>query len=225
PMTREEQEKARAAGMSVNYHGDPGCARNYSDLTLPSHRNTSFWIDRLPWNVTESEMFSAIRGCGRIDVLHINRGKAIDPSFNDGAAARLIFFTEQGAANCWARYGSEKNPGAFKVRGVAARVCRDRLKTPEHPDAGTPASRCIRMTGSKDEITAEAVIKWLRETIVFQLDEVVYHKTPDANMVSFTLRFARFSGQANLAYQALRRADHFRRLSSFQFWFDHDPCE
>ncbi|KAM7195539.1 hypothetical protein V8F20_007435 [Naviculisporaceae sp. PSN 640] len=221
-MTEKEKELAESTGMSKNYKGDPSAMRNFSVIWLPDELNTSFWILFLPPDVTHKEIFALIRNCGRVDVLHLNRERVEE--FGK-AAAKLVMMTTQGARNIWTLYGPGPNSRRITIRGFTAEVRRNRTRVPQHPDAACPVSRCLKATGPRLFVEETCLLNWLRRStsIYFDLDEVVKHPNVDEDTTSLTIRFARYTGQADRVFEAFTTS-FFTRWPSFQVSFDHDPC-
>ncbi|KAM7184790.1 hypothetical protein V8F33_012789, partial [Rhypophila sp. PSN 637] len=217
-MTEEERSLARQTDMSPNYKGDPAIFKHYSVPELPEEENCAFWLSRFPKDVRVNEITEAIRDCGRIWALHINREGIPE---HGQAGAKLVFFTRRGAARFWSRY---KVNGPFVVRGHWILVVRNRFKTPENMDTPAVRTRCIRVHGPPHLVNSDRLLAFFTGKLEWELDEIINHPSDDVFAV-VDIRFAAYRGQAHLAVKALLSHERYTREVTFGVMYRPNPCD
>ncbi|KAM7213720.1 hypothetical protein V8F06_010919, partial [Rhypophila decipiens] len=207
-----------ASGMSPNYQGDPRNLHNHSANHLDDSQNCSFWLEKLPCNVTVHEILRAIADFGRVYALHINRGMI--GSKYDHAGAKLVFFDCASAQRFFVKH--DILLGSFVVRGAVITVKRNRIKTPEQSGLSHCRTRCLLVDGPTDLVNPGALLTFLRGKLEFELDRVVIHRIHPAGRIE--IRFSSYRGQAASAFKALCMSQKHTHSSGFKVTFTQDPC-
>lgn len=205
--------------FSPKYQGDIFLPANQSE-NIPQEWNCSLFIVNLPPNVTTHELIAAIHRLGplgRIFAIHIN---APEPQRNHhGCAAKVVFFRRSVAFQFFGL--CELN--GFLVKGFAARVMWNRIKTSEKPHlAGSDASRVLLIGGPPSEVNAEALTHFFQQKLQFQIDSIITHVggVPGKEDAVVEYRFGSFRCQSQAAKMALAREKPYIRC-----FFAKDPLE
>ncbi|KAM7184787.1 hypothetical protein V8F33_012786 [Rhypophila sp. PSN 637] len=215
PTVAEEQLR-RYSGMSANYKGDPSNIHNHSAVGLPDHKNCSFWMNGLPADVSVAEILGAIKDCGRVWALHINREEARTKYTHAGA--KLVFFTEADATRFYVRHVM----GPFVVRNRLIRVVRNRIKVQEQTQKEKYETRCLRVSGPAHLVNKNILLWYLGAQIIFETEDIIVHRKHPVGCVE--LRFAAYRGQAYPARKALLQWDEFVQAGG-KVIYVRDPCD
>ncbi|KAM7195545.1 hypothetical protein V8F20_007441 [Naviculisporaceae sp. PSN 640] len=211
--------------MSPNYRGDPATIANYNQIDLPDRLNCSFWISKLPVDVTLREILEPIRGCGRVYAIHINQGEAHRVGH---AACKLVFMDVEGATNFYVAFVV---PQALVVREQKAFICRNRNKVAEQLELKTkPNSRCLEATGPEELVNTKFLFDYFDRKFVYEIDEVVNQTIPQAGRkrknrnATLEIRFGSYRAQAVFAFKILRESPVFKN-AGVKVKYVKDPCE
>jgi hypothetical protein len=219
---RAHPRRLRKLGVSLNYRGDPNVPENLS-ADIPDDENCSFWIRRLPANITVSTLLAAIRGIGRVYCTVIT-----PPSPEQGwhlAAAKLVFFEEAAARRFWDRYGRDgQQQLPFVIGGLKAIVERNRTKVAES-DYPQDRTRVLCVSGPEALVDVDALLREFEANFVFQMDDFLvtaetqhtFNGPLRIRRVEF--RFGSFRCQAQSAYRLLYRRQ------GISIRYGRDPCD
>ncbi|KAK4211876.1 hypothetical protein QBC37DRAFT_375626 [Rhypophila decipiens] len=214
PTVAEEQLR-QYSGMSANYKGDPYNIYNHSVVGLPDHLNCSFFMDRLPANVSVAEILGAIKDIGRVFALHINRGE-VGKKYTH-AGAKLVFFTVADASRFYARHVM----GPFVVRDCLVRVRRNWTKVQEQQGLAKWMTRCLKVTGPANLVNKNNLLTNLGAKITFETEDIIVHQNR-RRFGCVELRFAAHRGQAHLARKELLQ--EFAQ-AGVKVDYARDPCD
>lgn len=120
---------------------------------------------------------------------------------------RLIMQVEDGILN---RDGFEPE----------AKLISNWFKMPVHPSSHH--SRVLLVQGDPTYVTQGSIVGFLRETLEFELDEVIVTR-PHPDVAGLEIRFVSYQSQAELAYEKLNANRH--KLGVHVAEFGRDPCD
>ncbi|KAM7184795.1 hypothetical protein V8F33_012794 [Rhypophila sp. PSN 637] len=205
-----------ATNMSPNYHGDPGNIYNYSNVDLPDAENCSFWMERLPPDVTLTEILANIRHCGRIYAIHVNREQV--PRFGH-AGRKLAFFDRASAHRFWVQYVLHQG---FFIRGYQAYIRRNRNKVAEQFGLQNTFSRCLVIAGPQNIVNTQYLFNLWKQKFIWDIDTVIHHPSPYFGKLE--IRFGSYRAQASIAFKILTTCKVFLDAD---VWVEYarDPCD
>ncbi|KAM7210910.1 hypothetical protein V8F06_013710 [Rhypophila decipiens] len=204
--------------MPPNYMGRPLRVQIPSVPGLPDHLNCSFWLTRLPADVTIKEIADSIRACGRVYHIRIISG---DVHYR-GAAAIVTFFNSSAAMIFFDSHvlGTQ---GCLRIRSKRVCAVRNRTKIPPQLDLPIDHTRVIRITGPVDIVNYSFLTTHFESFCKYELEDALSHSiTPGHGDLEF--RFARYDSQAECVFHALERDTLFIHNPLVTVYFAADPC-
>ncbi|KAM7195546.1 hypothetical protein V8F20_007442 [Naviculisporaceae sp. PSN 640] len=205
-------------GTAWNDRGHPSNPYGHRFQWLRDDQNCSYWIKLLPANVTEHELLREIRNCGPILCVRIHNGEVGIRTTH--AAAKLIFLTEEGAANFDTLYMANQS---LAIRGRKVRVTKNRNKFPEQRGWGPDVSRCVRLRGPPYIVDVWFLLYCFDQCFEYQIDEIITHSS-STFLRDIEIRFASFRAQAQFAVEVLTTARPFVDTPNLVVEWELDPC-
>ncbi|KAM7184798.1 hypothetical protein V8F33_012797 [Rhypophila sp. PSN 637] len=204
--------------MPPTYMGRRLRAQNHSVPGLSDHLNCSFWLTRLPADVTIKEIADSIRACGRVYHIRIISGYG----HSRGAAAIVTFFNS--SATMAFLDGHVFGAQVYlRVRGRMVSVVRNRIKIPPQLDLPIDHTRVIRIAGPVEIVNYQFLTTHFESFCKYELEDVLDHSiTPGHGDLEF--RFARYDSQAECVFHALERDTLFAHNPLVTVHFAADPC-
>lgn len=180
-------------------------------LHIREESNTSIWITKLSADVTYTTLLRNIRGAGRIKTAQIYPPNSQHPGH---AAAKITFFTNQGARNLVIL----TNIGGFSIDGKVPTVVWNRNKEPEKANEGL--TRVLRITGPHDVVNRKTLEWFWGKYFYWNVDKVsdIGEITDDTSVIWYY--FACWKGQAEAAKELLET--HFPEM--VKVTMERDPC-
>ncbi|KAK0620260.1 hypothetical protein B0T14DRAFT_567025 [Immersiella caudata] len=208
PLTTEEQEARRQAGVSSAYRGNLRLRQNYS-AAIPDNENCSLFITGLPGDATVHTLLRTLHGSGvgRVYSCHINKPQDDHRPGRRTAAAKLIFF-EADSANSLLRLYQNKG---FIVEGCYTRVVRNRTRVAATTDHKY-VTRILAISGPKGVVEEEVLESFFRQHFEYQMDGAVITWWETSKERCLEWRFGSHRAQANAAYRCLRQSDNFLKV-------------
>lgn len=217
----------QAFGFRPSYSGDVLNPSNRPDQVLP-HRNCNLWITNLPACCTESDLEDALANTGAIFAMSLNPPDT--SSGHAGSAASVAFMRTESAKSLIKKARWE----GFWVKGQRARVVWNRNRIgPQVP--GFRYSRVLVIKGPREVVNQEILGEFFGRYCSYRTTGVEFlgsednvgdgdGEQEDGRRVVLEWRFARVTGQANIAASCLRalRDEHDIAID---FSWGVDPCE
>ncbi|KAH6657119.1 hypothetical protein BKA67DRAFT_688475 [Truncatella angustata] len=210
----------QAFGFRPSYNGDVRNPANRPNQ-VPSHRNCNFWITNLPRDCTEHDLENAITNVGSIWAMYLNPP---EPSSGLFSTAASLSFTRLSSAR---DFMNRSRWGGFIVNGRRACVGWNRNhigpQTPDGHDA-PDRSRVLIIVGPVNIVNPAMLTEFFRRYFSYRTTGIETIGQDTVGYSTMEWRFARVSGQANIAASCLRGLRDQHGIDVDYFW-GTDPCE
>jgi hypothetical protein len=204
------------SGFSINYKGDIGNAANRS-ADIPEDQNCSLWIVGLFAGMTVSRLLDGVTRVGPTGKVYATVISDAQPDKgHTGAAAKIVFFTRQGADRLKAAIDAQRLDG---VIGRRVRVSFNRIRSAPQPASDN--SRVVIIWGPSGLVDYGRLEALFKERIEYQTESVTWHDEPATGTTILEWRFGSFRAQAQAVCMYLSKEHH----QTLKWKYGRDPCE